>query len=206
MKNNRIEMWIGHISLAVILTGQLFLAACTSEEGPELEEPKEYYLKFKVGEVEKKYTALPNSIASFYYLKDFEIYGSTITVIKDINQATKDIVSIQLINETHFEQNQVYILQDPVIAQSISRSRIIFSYFDENGEGYNALLLKDSYPTLEINDEAELKFTEITDSYVKGTFWARVNAVEFTTLAGRKELLITEGEFFLPKQEGPNYK
>lgn len=182
----------------------LTMTACMTEgeEAPIKED--EYYLKFKVGGVEKKFSALPNSMASFFYLEEAKIFGGQISGINNILEPTKNFVIIQLFNETAYQANLSYQQQDPVTFDLISRSRIIFTYADENEKVYNAALLKAQHPTLDIKDEAEVRFTEMTPAYVKGTFSARVGEVNFTVLSNRKELLITEGEFYLPRNDGTN--
>lgn len=183
----------------------LTMTACVTdgEESPVRED--EYYLKFKVGGVEKKFTALPNSMVSFFYLEDAKMFGGQISGINNIQEPARNFVTIQLFNETAYQPHLSYQQQDPVTVDLISRVRIIFTYADENGRVYNAALLKAQHPNLDIKDEAEVRFTELAPAYVKGTFSARVGEVNFTVLSNREELLITEGEFYLRRNDAPTY-
>lgn len=193
-----------HLLLLTFLTGILVLAGCASDDTPEPKEP-EFYIKFKAGGTEIKYDMLPNSLASFAYLDSFGFYLCTITGMKQGSDGKRDFISMQLRNETQYTPNTVYRLQDPIQIQSSNQARIIFTYFDGNGKGYNATLLQSNYPSLSIHENVEIKFTEMSSDYVKGTFSAEAYEVDFTVLGNRKEILITDGEFLLPRFDDVSY-
>src|SRR5690554_1347193 len=149
------------LSLArLVILGAFMFSACTEAEDPDISD-KEYYVKFKAGGVEKKFDMLPNTLASFAYFDDFGVYGCTITGFKQGSDGTKDFVNIQMWNETLFQPSQTYRLQEGIMVNSVQMSRMIVGYFDQDGVGYLASLLKDRYPTLNINDDAQVRFTEI---------------------------------------------
>ncbi|HLT06065.1 MAG TPA: hypothetical protein VK014_00995 [Cyclobacteriaceae bacterium] len=190
------------VCILMLCVSPFLIIGCTGEEDEEPTREGEYFLKFKANGIEKRYEALPNSNASFFYLPDYKIYGGAIMGVKNIQQATKDVVSIQLFNETTYETNKTYQLQDAVSVDLFTRSRIIFTYMDENGKSYNAALLRQNYPTLTIKDEAEVRFDELASNYVRGTFSALVLETDATNRLVREELVITDGEFYLPRMDG----
>ena len=192
------------LSRLIVLSVFMF-SACTTAEDPDLPD-QEYYIKFKAAGVEKKFDMLPNTFASFIYFDEFGFYGCTISGLKAGSDGTKDFINIQIRNETPYEPNQTYQLQESITVNSVKMSKMIFSYFDQDGTGYLATLLNESYPTLNINDDAQVRFTEINSTFVKGTFTARTYRVDATVITNREEMLITAGEFVLPHIDAENFK
>src|SRR5690606_35791434 len=129
------------VCILMLCVSPFLIIGCTGEEDEEPTREGEYFLKFKANGIEKRYEALPNSNASFFYLPDYKIYGGAIMGVKNIQQATKDVVSIQLFNETTYETNKTYQLQDAVSVDLFRSEGEYFLKFKANGieKRYEAL-------------------------------------------------------------------
>lgn len=213
------KLSLGRLSLVAILIGILCVSGCVSGEDqdppvngqnpPISEDPPapEYYVKFKANGVEKMWeasTPVSMSIAVFSYNGELGHYASGIQGVKKGTDGTRDIIHITLWNESLFAADISYQLQDTIKVHGLNLPRIMFQYHDENGKPHLTGTLEEDIAFS--GSRAEVKFSEITPTYVKGTFSAKTFSLEEEDLVPSKEMLITEGEFFLPSSNHPNYK
>lgn len=173
----------------------LLLTAC----GEDNTEPSsDLYIKFNVDEKEIFYQANSLSPSLFNFDSNFEVYNATVQVIAPGSDGTRDFINILLRSKTKIETNLKYKLTDGVQIGSFKQAKILFTYADELGDIYNAVLLKESYPNLDVRDEAELTFTKINNGIMEGKFSAiLIGSVSTATGRGTEAKIISQGEFRL---------
>lgn len=186
---------LSSLSLLFIL---LLLAACGGgEDDPQ---PKaEYSFRFKVDGVQKEFKSnLQNQVMAMTQNASAGVHMATAIILGDGSDGTKNFVSLTVLNEEAFATGVTYEMQDLVAYSGVPVVRIQFTYSDENGKVYNAVLIqRDGLPML-MTDDASIRFSTISQNQVEGTFDATVLGPVFTT-TGRdnNELKITEGQFKL---------
>lgn len=177
--------------------GAWLLTACSSSDDEVPQD--EFYISFKVDGTLVRYEN-----AGFYPVvlsKDSptNLYFSNLIVLKEVGESTSNFVHINVRNESAFQTNLSYQMQDGVLYPGgVFLARIQFTWANDAGEIYNAALLQRSYPTLDIGDDAAFKFTKIAGDIVEGTFTATVYGPVINSVPNRTvEKKITEGEFRL---------
>jgi hypothetical protein len=168
----------------------------------EVTPSQEYFIKFKVDGVQKTYSHSFIAPFIFHYDQNGPIFNATILVLDEGSPGTSNFINIITRNEEAFEAGKDYLMQDAILYKSVKLPRISFTWADENGNIYNAVLLQSAYPGLTVNDDAQIRLTTITDDFVEGTFSARLFG-SADTLPERleKEVLITEGSFKLKRTD-----
>ncbi|MFC4870618.1 hypothetical protein [Negadavirga shengliensis] len=185
---------LSHLSLTVFVA-LLHLFSCGETE---LKPTEEYYIKFKVNGEQKEYNTDALNPVTFTFDQNGPVYQAILQVLGPGSDGKKNFINIITRNETVFEVNKSYRMHEAISYQNASLARIIFTWADENGDLYNAVLLKGAFPTLEIKDEGQLMFSGISQDMVTGSFTANIiGPVSPTTGRGNTELSITEGEFKL---------
>ncbi len=184
-------------SIFSILVATLLLSAC-SKKSSEGEGEGEYYIRFKVNGVQKEYNApIVNNNVTFFYIQEHGFYYGNISGVLELTgsagQPAKNFMQISVKDTVQIETGKVYKLHEGVGYGGINHARILLTYADENGVTYGATLLRSSYPGVEILNEAEVTFTEITSTYAKGVF----NAIAVRSTQLNDAIEITDGEFHL---------
>lgn len=188
--NPNIEMKTLHriLSFAIVL---LILTSCKDED------PRpDYYYKFKVNGVQKEFKATKD--AGIVFLDEPNSINKIIffTMVSN-SDPQKNSVVISLRSTEDVESGIEYQMQEPLTVNSTIVPRISIVYFDEKGKSFGATLLQSLNPGA--RDNAKLKFTQITTEGSYGTFEAIAFDMSATgDLNVRQELLITDGEFFMP--------
>lgn len=126
---------------------------------------------------------------------------ATAIILGDGSDGTKNFVSLTMWNEEPFATGVTYEMQDAISFHGAPLVRIQFTYSDESGKVYNAVLFQRDDLPMRITDDASVRFSAITESQAEGTFEATVLGPVITT-TGREnnELKITEGQFKLSLQ------
>jgi hypothetical protein len=176
-----------------ILCGAILalVAACSSDDDPGPGQGTGYYIRFKVSGTQKEYKA--NPVAQVYFDEDNLAYRCNIVGSGNI-VSTHDVMTLFMVSKEPFKKDVQYVLQTEVemASNGSQMPQVAAVYIDENKKGYTAQFLPADW--FDFDDHAEAKFTEMTDKHIKGTFSARV----FTSIPDREELLITDGEFYVP--------
>lgn len=168
----------------------LLMTACSSDNEPGPDPDTDYYVRFKCNGVQKNYQA--HSIVQIYFDEENKVYRCNIIGSARIVN-TKDAMSLFMVAEDPYETEVAYTLSTEVemAGNGAIMPQVTAVYLDEGGKAYTAQFLQSDW--YDFKDQAEVKFTEITDKHFKGTFSARV----FTAMPEREELLITDGEFYV---------
>lgn len=183
------------IRLLVILVPGLIIPGCSGGgEDPDGKVPPEdpashpYYLSFRFNGEEIIYKS--HTVAQFYYDEENLAYHCNLVASLETNNI-KNGVTVFLTNKEAFVSGVDYQLVNGIemAANGAVMPQVTVVLFDEDGKAYTAQFL--SVEGLEFGDTATLRFTEITNAYVKGTF----SAIVFTAIA-REEGVITDGEFY----------
>lgn len=180
----------------------LLLIAIFSSCGSDKEEPQPNssgFLRFKSNGVQKEFPLTPSQLMSFSYDPTGKIYFATFLIIGPGGDGTKNFVSATIRNEVIFTTGVDYKMQDLISYQGAKLVRIQFTYADEEGRIFNAVLEQRNIPGIRATDDARFRFTTITQNSVEGNFDALLLG-PFSNLTGRgnTELPITEGQFRMP--------
>ena len=187
------------LSIMAISAMGIFSASKKDKGGDAIPKDSGLYIRFKVNGVAKEYkTAIPNNRVTYFYLGQFETYHATIFGIARQGDAqqlpVKNMINISVRSKESIKANVKYDLQTAVPAAGAKFTSIEFTYADETGELFNAVLLAENYPLLDIRDAATVTFSETGGDFSKGTFDGKI----FHTQNRAAALTITDGEFYLP--------
>lgn len=184
-------------SIQLLILSLLVLSfSCTPKEEPASDE--DYYIKFKANGKEINYKATIATPLILFFDSNGPIHQGAILVLGPGSDGTKNAISINLRNETAFQSGISYEMQDGITYQSAQLARINFSWFDENGDIYNAVILKSAVPNLNIVEDASLRFNDLSANVSQGTFNAILIGPNTNSVRGNTEVRITEGDFKLP--------
>lgn len=182
-------------SLVWIMLSILTLTGCKKDDGSKEPDDDKYYIRFKANGVQKEYDGnIVNNRFSFILLNEYGFYTAILSGVSNISETTKNLLHISVRSNEEINPNVEYNLQTAVPYNGFKFPSIEMVYTDESGVSHSALLLRENYPTIEVKDEAKVKFTSITATECKGTFSAKA-----INPANKKEMLITDGEFHLLK-------
>jgi hypothetical protein len=154
-----------------------------------------YFIRFNANGVKKEYKLL--TYASFSYDEDYPIYEG-VALAGLTSDGSKDVMSFFLTDKKEFQTGKTYNVKNPgdTSGPHAMMTQLKVVYLDENGTPFTAIFPDiELYKDLNVKDEAQLIFTEISDAHIKGTFSATV----FTEFPERKKLIITDGEFMLQR-------
>ncbi len=178
--------------------GLLLLLSYCTPKGEEPQPQVETFVRFKVNGVQKQFE-LQNAPMGFSFDPNGPVYVATAVILAPGSDGTKNFLNMALRNESPFQTDLIYQMQDPISYQGAEMVRIQLTYADENGQLFNAVLFQQTIPGMKVTDDARWKFTRITDAWVEGEFEG-VLLGPFSQLTGRgdTEMQITEGRFSLP--------
>lgn len=168
------------------------------DNNSEVTPSEEYFIKFKVDGVQKIYSHDLISPFIFSYDQNGPIFNATIMVLDEGSSGTSNFINIIIRNEEAFQAGKDYLMQDPILYQSVNLARMAVTWADENGNIYNAVLLQSAYPGLTINDDAQIRLINITDDFVEGEFSAKLFGPDDRA---ENEVLVTEGSFKLKRTD-----
>ncbi|QEH42992.1 hypothetical protein [Chitinophaga sp. XS-30] len=174
----------------LLLLSMVLLAGC-SKKSDNPAAPGTYYLRFKADGVQKEYKA--HTLAQLYYDPENLSYHCNMTSSLKTAELGKDALSLFLLSKTAYKTGERYHLRNEIEMPKTNAimPQVMISMFTESGKPYTAQFLP--VTGLQFDDAAEVKFTEITDKYVRGTF----SGLAFSMLPERAELKVTDGEFYL---------
>jgi hypothetical protein len=181
--------------LIFICVSFFFSGGCNKSE---VTPSAEYFIKFKVDGVQKEYTTGIMHPIIFSYDQNGPIFNATILVLGQGSSGTNNFINIITRNEEAFQTGKDYMMQDAILYQSVNLARMAFTWADENGNIFNAVLLQSGHQGIIINDDAQIRLTNITDDFVEGVFSAKLFGP-----ADRSEnaKLVTEGSFKLKRTD-----
>ena len=183
--------------IAVILP--FFFSNCKKSSGPgNGSGGSGYYMKFKMGGSSVEYDS--QAFAEIAHLTSNNLYSCVMAAYKDVNAGLKNAVTVTIFSASPIAANVGY--NDPLKAQGSSGpvpETTIF-WYDATGTGYlTAGSLSDNTgntPLAGVVANAKLTITELTSTYIKGTFSGTAYRSDFTTSEA-----ITEGEFYLKRTQ-----
>lgn len=170
----------------------LILGSCSKKsDNPGEPGDGEYYLRYKSDGVQKEYKAI--TLAQFYYDAENLTYHCNMTSSLALNNASKDMLSLLLVNKESYKTGVTYQLTNGIemAKNGAIMPQAAIALSDENGKPYTAQFLPATW--YQFDDMAEVRFTAITDKFVKGTF----SGLAFTAMPERAEKKVTDGEFYL---------
>ncbi|GEP98178.1 hypothetical protein CCY01nite_44380 [Chitinophaga cymbidii] len=169
----------------------LLVAGCSKKKGDDPASADGYYLRFKADGVQREYKQ--TTTAHIYYDADNLTYHCNLAATLTFAGTTKDLMTLFLVNKTAFTTGVTYRLSNGIDMEETGAvmPQVMISLLDPQGKPYTAQFLP--VTGLQFDDKAEVRFSEITDKYVKGTF----SGLAFGVLPERKEMKIEEGSFYL---------
>ncbi|GAB3217976.1 hypothetical protein J0A67_01700 [Algoriphagus aestuariicola] len=173
-------------------------AAC-GDGGEEPQPQSEYFFRFKVNGMQKEFRAnLQTQGMAMTYDTSGEVYMATAIILGDGSDGTKNFVSMTVLNEEPFDTGMSYEMQDAIAYSGVPLVRIQFTYADEDGDLYNAVLFQRNDLSMKITDDASVRFSSLSQNLVEGTFSATVLGPVSTPLGrANEEIKITDGQFKL---------
>jgi hypothetical protein len=180
--------------------GLLFLLMVASSCSSKEDEPQplsESYVRFKVNGEQKEFK-LTNQPMGFSFDAGGPVYNAIAVLNGNVADGTKNFVSFTVRNEAPFEAGKDYQMQDPIKYKGLDMVRILFTYSDEEGNVYNAVLFQQTIAGIQVTDDARVRFTKITDNWVEGSFDAVIMGPVTSTGMRNTELKVSDGVFSLP--------
>jgi hypothetical protein len=178
--------------------GFLLLMSSCATTGEDPQPQPGSFVRFKVNGVQKQFD-LQNNPMGFSFDPNGPVYVATSVILPPGSDGTKNFLNLALRNETLFQTDLIYQMQDPIRYQGAEMVRIQLTYANEDGQLFNAVLFQQTIPGMKVTDDAWWKFTRITSSWVEGEFGGvLLGPISQLTGRGDTELLLTEGQFSLP--------
>lgn len=150
-----------------------------------------YYIKFKSDGVQIKYDFLPPET-----FNETTSNGDYVTMIggqKLQSESDKNMAILTISDPQKVTTNITYTNYQTAAGAHKRTELCIISLFDNTGKFFASW--GDEFANTGIISDTKIKFTEITSSYVKGTFSGTV----YKDISGTAEnRMITEGEFYAP--------
>jgi hypothetical protein len=156
-----------------------------------------YYMKFKLNGVQVEYDSQPVALISFNSANN--LYTAALLAYKDVNAGLVNAVTMTVMSNTAFAAGASY--NDPAKATvngSMTPETTIL-YYDAGANGYITLgALADAsgnVPLPGVVANAKLTITELTATYLKGTFSGTV----YKSSDLQQVIQITEGQLYLKR-------
>ncbi|WP_111670551.1 hypothetical protein [Algoriphagus litoralis] len=177
-----------------LLLGVVVFTGCSSdaEDQPSVQEG---YIRFKSDGVSREFIPGPFDRMGFSFDANGSIFNAGVQVLGPGSTGTSNFIQFTIRNESPFAEGVDYDMQDAILYQGVPVTRILFTYSDEEGQLYNAVLLEENFPLLVVKDNAIFRFTSITDEWVEGTFSALLTGPVTNLSVGNQERRLTEGQF-----------
>lgn len=153
------------------------------------------FIRFKSDGLEKEFIPGPFDRIGFSYDANGPIFNAAVLVVGAGSTGTSNFIQFTIRNESPYATGVEYEMQEAISYQGASLPRVLFTYSDEQGQLFNAVLLDQNYPFLTVKDDATFRFTTITEEWVEGTFSARLTGPVTDLSVGNQERLLTEGQF-----------
>lgn len=176
----------------------LVLSSCKKSGGSGSSNGGSYYMKFKLNGVQVEFDSEP--IAGISYSKADSLYTCVIAAYKDVNSGLKNAVTITIFSNSTIAAGVAY--NDPAKAVGPNGAptpqNTIF-YYDSTANSYLTMgAFADANGSVLLPGvvaDAQLTISEMTSTYIKGTFSGTV--YKSSTL--NQYYSITEGEFYLKR-------
>jgi hypothetical protein len=195
----RITLRTGASGLALILV-LLALPYCKKSGSSGNNNASGYYLKFKLNGTQLEFDSQP--IAGISYSKTDSLYTCVIAAYKDVNAGLKNAITVTIFSNSAITAGSSY--NDPAKARrangGITPQNTLF-YYDSTANAFLTMGLfassngSVSLPGVVAN--AHLTITELTASYLKGTFSGTVYRSGSLT----QNYSITAGECYLRRTQ-----
>ncbi len=181
-----------NVSVLLMISILFFSCSGSNEEPQQLENG---YIRFKSDGVSKEF--IPNSFdrMGFSFDANGPVFNAIVQVLGQGSNGTSNFVQFTIRNESPFVVGEDYAMQEAISYQSVPLPRILFTYSNEQGQLYNAVLLERNPDLVSIKDDAMFRFTRITEEWVEGTFSALLTGPVTSLSVGNQERRLTEGQF-----------
>lgn len=185
--------------IAILVCLGFLAGACSKSDDVPIEEadaPGAYYIRYKANGVSHEYTDEQLVYAIFLTLPDTDARQCLIQGRLQENDQDRDAIFLAVTDAGPLKTGTVYQLSErlewPEYNQRISK--VFGSHYSASAEKYHAQLYQSPSLPFEVKDVASAQFSQINDTTVKGTFSMRA----YTTYPDLKEVIITDGEFYVP--------
>ena len=175
----------------------LCLSCSKSDDGPPEEDPAgSYYIRYKANGISHEYTGDNLVYAFILTLSETGAHQCLIQGRLHEKDQNKDVIFFGVTDKEPLKTGKTYRLSDwldwPEHNQRISQ--VFGSYYSASGDKYFAQLGQLGSLPFEVKDAATAQFSQLSDKTAKGTFSMQA----YTTYPELKEVLITDGEFYVP--------
>ncbi len=185
------------LSLATIL---LLAVGCSNDDDKPAQTETEFYFRFKVNGEQVTYTYTPetqiNLTGGYLFDEKNQLHVIQLSGTQSIYEPSRNQMVIYINNTSEFTTGLTY--SNIESADVTLPFYLLMGYFDADGKGFSAAMNVISTPLWE---NVYVKFDEITDSGIKGTFSGKL--YQYNTSSGQNmlegEVQITAGEFYVPR-------
>ncbi len=186
-----------------LMTAMILLAACSKKSDDAGEENK-YYLRFKVDGNSVTYSEKDQSrntdyttLANTVFSNGNYMHVITGSIDKQSLISQKNFLSLSLLTSKDINSGISFSSNSATSENYLQSIAFALGYTDEDGKTYvsfgeDAEDLVFQQSGITINTDNKITFTEVADTYVRGSFYGSLYADDFTT-----KKVITEGEFYL---------
>ncbi|MCE7054151.1 hypothetical protein LZF95_05655 [Algoriphagus sp. AGSA1] len=184
-------------SLATLL---LLAVSCSSDDDKPAQKETEYYFRFKVNGEQVAYPYTPetqiNLTGGYLFDEKNQLHVIQLSGTQSIYEPSRNQMVIYINSTSEFTTGLTY---SNIESADVSLPfYLLMGYFDADGKGFSAAMNVVSTPLWE---NVYLKFDEINESGIKGTFSGKL--YQYDTSSGQNvlegEVQITAGEFHVPR-------
>lgn len=186
-------------SIILVLLVCLTFMNCSKDDGGNPDAKAEYYFQYKVDGVQQDYDYgdhQSNLVGSLGYDEHTETYALNIAGIQNIFESGKNTLTI-FVSDTEGFTTGINYSNFPGAGDDYPDFVFTMGYYDQDGNLYVASGQGDSPIYMELYEPAFVTFSEITDTYISGTFSGTL--IWYDTSQGTNELVdtvvISEGKF-----------
>ncbi len=181
--------------LGLSLAALLACSACKKDEEPTGPEEGQFFIEARIdGELFRIEQALMSPLTGQWNNRTDSIYVTAVAGFMNVNQADRNYLSINVILEGDSARlNTPYTTVPSGIAGEVPSLLSSMVYFDALGNSYVCHAISDQ---LGFETKAEMVFTEVSSSIMKGTFSGiyYLNSTE-------SPKVITEGRFYCKRYQ-----
>ncbi|WP_111307488.1 hypothetical protein [Confluentibacter sediminis] len=187
--------------LFTLLSYLTIIVACTSNNDDHNDNQlTDYYFKFTIDGTPISYNLKPdaqvNLTGSYVSDEHNQLYAIQITGSSDIFKPNENQFVIYLNDSSEFTISTTYSNSESPDTET--PFYFVMGYYDKNGEIFTASL---NSPALQLWENCYVKFDEITESGIKGTFSG--DLLRYDTSSGKNLLAgsvhIEDGKFHVPR-------
>lgn len=193
-------------AIATVFCFLIFLSSCKKDKenaGSDNNPKGSYYIRFKANGIQQEFKSLP--IAQSSYNSSQQVYVTGLLAYTDSSKTDQNLVNIVIMSTTPLSAGAIY--KDPLktLSGADKVPQVIITYNDAQEKSFLSMgLFSDeagNFSTFipdydKLVADANVTITEVTSTFVKGTFSGTVFNLDSNSNVVSK-MPLTDGEFYL---------